>query len=61
MGKKCIVAIDEGTTGTRTVAFDSSGQIVCQSYRTLGISFPKPGWVEQIRRSCERTLEPWRK
>ena len=58
MGKKCIVAIDEGTTGTRTVAFDSSGQIVCQSYRTLGISFPKPGWVEQDPAELwERTLE----
>ena len=52
MGKKCIVAIDEGTTGTRTVAFDSSGQIVCQSYRTLGISFPKPGWGAGSMRSC---------
>ena len=47
MSKWCIIAIDEGTTGTRSVAFDSGGQIICQAYRPLNISFPRPGWVEQ--------------
>ncbi len=47
MAKNCIIAIDEGTTGTRSVAIDSSGKVVCQAYRTLSIAYPQPGWVEQ--------------
>ncbi|NLL48729.1 MAG: glycerol kinase GlpK [Firmicutes bacterium] len=47
MAKKCIIAIDEGTTGTRSVAFDSAGRVIFRAYRTLSIAYPRPGWVEQ--------------
>lgn len=41
-----ILALDAGTTGVRTVAFDKSVQIVDSSYRELTQYFPNPGEVE---------------
>jgi glycerol kinase len=41
-----ILALDAGTTGVRTVAFDKSVQIVDSSYRELTQYFPSPGEVE---------------
>ncbi|MBI2884949.1 MAG: glycerol kinase GlpK [Candidatus Omnitrophica bacterium] len=41
-----ILAIDQGTTGTRAFLFDRRGRVVAQSYRELTQHFPKPGWVE---------------
>ncbi len=42
-----VLAIDAGTTGVRTVAFDESGALTAVAYRTLTQHFPRPGWVEQ--------------
>ncbi len=41
-----VVAIDAGTTGIRTMAFDEAGVVVAQSYRELTQHYPRPGWVE---------------
>ncbi|MGC1419145.1 MAG: glycerol kinase GlpK [Acidimicrobiales bacterium] len=41
-----ILALDAGTTGVRTVAFDQHVQIVDSSYRELTQYFPRPGQVE---------------
>lgn len=41
-----ILALDAGTTGVRTLAFDTASQIVDSSYRELTQYFPRPGWVE---------------
>lgn len=41
-----ILAIDQGTTSTRTLAFDSRGRIVCASQREFPQHYPQPGWVE---------------
>ena len=41
-----ILALDAGTTGVRTVAFDSSARVVDSAYRELTQHFPEPGWVE---------------
>jgi glycerol kinase len=41
-----ILALDAGTSGVRTVAFDKSVQIVDSSYRELTQFFPNPGEVE---------------
>ena len=40
------LAIDQGTTGTRSALFDSSGALVDSAYRELRQIYPKPGWVE---------------
>lgn len=41
-----ILAIDQGTTGSKCLVFDGSAQPVGKAYREFTQSFPKPGWVE---------------
>jgi glycerol kinase len=41
-----ILAIDQGTTGSRAVVYTSAGRIVASAYREFRQHFPKPGWVE---------------
>jgi glycerol kinase len=41
-----VIAIDAGTTGVRSTAFDRSGSVVASSYREFPQHFPQPGWVE---------------
>src|SRR3989338_4955739 len=45
-GVEYILAIDQGTTGSRVVLYDKSGKIVLSSYEEFPQHFPKPGWVE---------------
>lgn len=44
--KKYILAIDQGTTGTRAFIFDARGRVVSSAYQEIRQYFPKPGWVE---------------
>ena len=41
-----ILALDAGTTGVRTVAFDRNAAPIASAYRELTQYFPEPGWVE---------------
>ncbi|MDZ7377500.1 MAG: glycerol kinase GlpK, partial [candidate division KSB1 bacterium] len=41
-----ILAIDQGTTGTRAVLYDEKGRMVDKSDRSFRQIYPKPGWVE---------------
>jgi glycerol kinase len=41
-----ILAIDQGTTGTTCMVFDSAGRAVGRAYREFEQHFPRPGWVE---------------
>ena len=41
-----ILALDAGTSGVRTVAFDQNVKIVDSAYRSLTQHFPRPGEVE---------------
>jgi glycerol kinase len=43
---KLILALDAGTTGVRTVAFDDQLNVVDEAYRELTQHFPSPGEVE---------------
>ena len=45
-GKSHILAIDQGTTGTRVILFDREGEIAGSSYREVEQIYPQPGWVE---------------
>ena len=47
MKNQHILAIDQGTSGTKTVIFDSDGQIVAKATEPLKSYFPHPGFVEQ--------------
>ena len=44
--QKFILAIDQGTTGTRSYIFDAKARVIGSSYREFTQHFPKPGWVE---------------
>ncbi|HWO90152.1 MAG TPA: glycerol kinase GlpK [Gemmatimonadales bacterium] len=41
-----VLALDQGTTGSRALVVDSSGHIVGRGYREFPQHFPRPGWVE---------------
>lgn len=47
MNKTFILAVDQGTSATKTVVFDTQGQIVAQATEPLKSYFPQPGFVEQ--------------
>jgi glycerol kinase len=47
MNNDCILTIDQGTSGTKTVIFDSRGRIVVKAAQPLKSCFPQPGFVEQ--------------
>ena len=61
MGERFILAIDQGTTGTRAIAYDQDSHVVSQSYRQLTQYYPQPGWVEhdpeEIWQSCLGVIE----
>ncbi|MDR9771420.1 FGGY-family carbohydrate kinase [Rhizobium hidalgonense] len=44
---RAILAIDQGTTNSKAVLVSEKGEIVGRGSAPVGISYPKPGWVEQ--------------
>ena len=44
--KKYILALDQGTSSSRAIVFDSQGKIKATSQKEFTQIFPKPGWVE---------------
>lgn len=44
--KKYILALDQGTTSSRSILFDEQGSIVAMAQKEFSQIFPKPGWVE---------------
>ena len=46
MDKKYIIALDQGTTSSRAVIFDSSQKIVGVAQKEFRQIYPKEGWVE---------------
>ena len=43
---KHILALDQGTTSSRTIVFDHGGNVVASAQKEFRQIFPKPGWVE---------------
>ena len=43
---KYIMAIDQGTTGSRIMIVNKQGEIVSKAYSEFPQIYPKPGWVE---------------
>ena len=43
---KYILAIDQGTTGSRAIVYDKLGKKVANHYEEFKQYFPRPGWVE---------------
>jgi len=43
---KCILALDQGTTSSRSILFDQSGAVIASAQKEFRQMFPQPGWVE---------------
>ena len=57
-----IIAIDQGTTSTRTVAFDRDLNIIHSQQKEYSLKYPNDGWVEiepdELMASVHNTLDP---
>ncbi len=53
---RAILAIDQGTTNTKALLVDESGQIVARAARPLTPRFPRPAWVEQDANDIWRSV-----
>lgn len=47
MADAFVLAIDQGTTNSKAVLIDRTGNVVARGSAPLPIYFPQPGWVEQ--------------
>lgn len=45
--QRFILALDQGTTSSRTIVFDRSGKSVAMAQAPTTQNFPRPGWVNQ--------------
>lgn len=56
MGKSYVLAIDQGTTGSRAFIVNQQGKVVAQAYKEFKQYYPQAGWVEhdadEIWESC---------
>src|SRR5213079_3042943 len=43
---KAVLALDQGTTSSRAIAFGRDGRILASSQQEFRQIFPRPGWVE---------------
>ena len=41
-----LLALDQGTSSSRSIVFDLSGRIVAMAQQELPQIYPQPGWVE---------------
>ena len=44
--KKYVLALDQGTTSSRSIFFNHAGQLAASAQREFKQHFPEPGWVE---------------
>ena len=51
-----LLAIDQGTTSTRSLLFDASGRLLASAQREFSQSYPQPGWVEHDPRTIWRDV-----
>ncbi|WP_338818220.1 Xylulose kinase [Moorella thermoacetica] len=55
MGRKYLMGIDIGTTGTKAGLFDLEGNLLADAYEESVLHYPQPGWVEQEAEDFYRT------
>ena len=46
MSQRYILALDQGTTSSRSLVFDQAGAVVAMAQQEFTQHFPQPGWVE---------------
>ena len=47
MATTAILALDQGTTSSKALLVDATGRVHASGSCPVGISYPRPGWVEQ--------------
>ncbi|MDD5534104.1 MAG: FGGY family carbohydrate kinase, partial [Syntrophales bacterium] len=56
-----VLAVDQGTTGSRAVLYDKNGRRKASAYEEFRQYFPRPGWVEhdplEIWRSVDNSIQ----
>ncbi|NML13829.1 glycerol kinase GlpK [Azohydromonas caseinilytica] len=50
-----ILALDQGTSSSRSIVFDTAGRVVALAQRELRQRYPQPGWVEHDPMEIWRT------
>jgi glycerol kinase len=50
-----LLALDQGTSSSRSIVFDAKGHIVAQAQQELAQIYPQPGWVEHDPQEIWRT------
>lgn len=55
MGKNFILAMDQGTTSSRSIIFDGEGNIRASAAQEFEQVYPRPGWVEHDPEAIWRT------
>jgi glycerol kinase len=45
-GGQCVLALDQGTTGSTALIIASDGRVIGRGYREIPQYYPEPGWVE---------------
>ncbi|MDQ5977124.1 MAG: glycerol kinase [Verrucomicrobiota bacterium] len=52
---RCVLALDQGTTSSRAIAFDRRGRALGTAQQEFAQHFPQPGWVEHDPRDLWET------
>lgn len=50
-----LLALDQGTSSSRSIVFDGDGRIVAMAQQELTQIYPQPGWVEHDPREIWRS------
>src|ERR1044071_6682757 len=53
--KDFLLALDQGTSSSRSIVFDEHGHIVAMAQREFRQIYPQPGWVEHDPRELWET------
>ncbi len=53
-----LLALDQGTSSSRSIVFDREGRIVALAQKELTQFYPQPGWVEHDPMEIWRSSSP---
>src|SRR5713226_3305511 len=51
-----VLAIDQGTTRTKALIFDTQAHCLAESASEVPLTYPQPGWVEQDPRDLLQSV-----
>ena len=57
MGTQFILAIDQGTSSSRTVIYDDKARVVASAQQEFTQHYPQPGWVEHDPEDIWRSVQ----